>query len=139
MDPIVDSKSAALDLSSEEVRTLVDLGFIALMRGQTKCAEALFRGVQAARPQEDAGHIGAALVLLHAGDAASAVRLLRARAPKDANRVFLGLALLRLGDFAEAEEVLKDVVATGQEQALSELATTMLTSYPETERMLLPR
>jgi thioredoxin-like negative regulator of GroEL len=133
------TEPTALDLDTEEVRVLVDLGFMAVMRGHVQHAGILFKGVQVARPQEDAGYIGEALLLIQKGDIASAAALLRVRPPSDANRVFLGMALLQLGETAEAEQVLQDVVATAREPAMIEMARTLLVPADDTNRNPLPR
>jgi thioredoxin-like negative regulator of GroEL len=133
------TEPTALDLDADEVRVLVDLGFMAVMRGHIQHAGTLFKGVRAARPQEDAGYIGEALLLIQTGDIAGAAAMLRLRPPSDANRVFLGMALLQLGETVEAEQVLRDVVATAREPALIEMARTLLVSAGERDQNLLPR
>jgi thioredoxin-like negative regulator of GroEL len=101
-----------VELKSEDVRTLVDLGFIALSHGMNDKAAAIFAGAQAARPAQEAGFIGAALVNLARGELDAAVKTLRSLPPSDAARTFLAMALNRSGDRAAAREILTDVVST---------------------------
>jgi predicted Zn-dependent protease len=133
------SETTALDLSSDEVRALADLGFIALFRGRIREAEALFKGLCAARPQDDAGPIGIALLLMRAGDVTGAIKLLKSRPRSDANQTILGMALLRLGERAEAEAILRDVAATASESAHASMAAMILSSAAEDRQPLLPR
>jgi thioredoxin-like negative regulator of GroEL len=101
-----------VELKSDDVRTLVDLGFIALSRGRNDEAAAIFAGAQAARPAQEAGFIGSALVSLARGELDAAVKTLRALPPTDAARTFLAMALNRSGDRTTAREILTDVVRT---------------------------
>jgi Flp pilus assembly protein TadD len=101
-----------VDLKSDDVRTLVDLGFIALSHGRNDEAAAIFAGAQAARPAQEAGFIGSALVSLARGNLEAAVKTLRSLPPTDAARTFLAMALNRTGDRAAAREILMDVVRT---------------------------
>ena len=126
-------------LNSDEVRMLVDLGFVAVTRGMEAQAAAIFDGVQAIRPDQDASYIGPALILMNKGDVASAIKLLRSRPPSDSIRLFLGMALLRLGEIAEGEAVLHDLVATAREPALVELGNLLLASAGDSQRPLTPR
>ena len=99
-------------LDTDDVRTLVDVGFIALSRGLDQHAAAIFEGVRAARPEAEAGPLGLALVHLLRGEVDPAVRLLRALPPSDAALTYLGIALLRQGAAQEARALLGDVAAT---------------------------
>jgi hypothetical protein len=113
-------------LEPDDVRLLVDIGFMALSRGLDGPAAAIFAGVAAARPAQEAGPIGTALVQLHRGEVEAAVRGLRALPPSDAARLFLGLALGRQGAAAEARAVLADVAATATDPAHARSAQAML-------------
>jgi hypothetical protein len=113
-------------LDSDELRMLVDIGFIALSRGADRHAEAIFAGVQAVRPGEEAGHLGAALVHLYRGEVDPAVAILRKLPPSDAAQTFLGLALSRRGEGDEASRVLNGVVATAPDTAFASLARDLL-------------
>lgn len=99
-------------LEPDDMRTLVDIGFMALSHGFDGQAATIFAGVEAARPDQEAGHLGTALVHLYRGEVDRALAILRKLPPTDAARMFLGLALTRGADQAEARAVLSDVVAT---------------------------
>ncbi len=111
---------------SEDVRNLVDIGFIAVSRGLDSKAEAIFAGVRALRPREEAGFIGGALVDLYRGECAEAVSKLRSLQPTDAAQLFLGMALARTGDQGEASQILANVARTAAEPAVTALAAQLL-------------
>lgn len=117
-------------LESDDVRTLVEIGFMALMRGQAEAAAEIFAGVVAARPAQEAGHIGTALVQLHRGDPEAAAATLRRLPPSDAARLFLGLAVSRTGRIAEARAILADVASAAAETPHSASARAMLDALP---------
>ncbi len=126
-------------IESKDVRTLVDLGFIAVTRGLDKHATAIFDGIRAVRPDEDAAYIGPALLMIQKGDMNGAIKLLRSRPPSDSIRLFLGMALLRHGDISDAIDVLQDVIATARDGAFTELAKNMLSATAADGPSLLPR
>jgi Flp pilus assembly protein TadD len=115
-----------VELKSDDVRTLVDLGFIALSHGRTDEAAAMFAGAQAARPAQEAGFIGTALVSLARGNPEAAVKTLRSLPPTDAARTFLAMALNRSGDRAAARDILIDVVRTAGGTTHAALARELL-------------
>jgi Flp pilus assembly protein TadD len=119
-------------MQSEDVRALADLGFVALSRGMDQHAIAIFQGVKAARPQQEAGNLGIALVHMLRGDLDQAVKLLRELGPSDAALTFLGMALARQGDTAEATRVLNNVVATAKGTSYAALAADTLASLGKT-------
>ncbi len=96
-------------LTTEDVRNLVDIGFMALSRGLDEPAQTIFAGVKAARPEQEAGPLGLSLVALHRGEIDEAIRILRALPPSDAALTFLGLALRRHGDLDEARTIFTEV------------------------------
>jgi thioredoxin-like negative regulator of GroEL len=118
-----------VELKSDDVRTLVDLGFIALSHGRNDKAAAIFAGVQAARPTQEAGFIGSALVSLARGEFEAAVKTLRSLPPTDTARTFLAMALNRSGDRAAAREILMDVVRTAGGTPDAALARELLDEF----------
>jgi thioredoxin-like negative regulator of GroEL len=118
-----------VELKSDDVRTLVDLGFIALSHGRNDAAAAIFAGAQAARPAQEAGFIGSALVSLARGELEAAVKTLRSLPPTDAARTFLAMALNRSGDRTAAREILMDVVRTAGGTPHAALAREMLDEF----------
>lgn len=113
-------------LEANDIRNLVSLGFIALFRGLYDHAATIFEGVQAARPTQEAGFIGRALVSLARGEIESAVKTLRALPPTDGARTFLAVALLRQGDYAEAHDILSELKAHAGDSAYFTLASAIL-------------
>lgn len=109
-------------LETEDVRLLVEIGFIALSAGLDGDAETIFAGVQAARPREEAGPLGLAMVHMARNQLDQAVATLRALPPSDAALTYLGLALARRGDAAEARNVLAGVVETAPDTPFAALA-----------------
>jgi Flp pilus assembly protein TadD len=113
-------------LEAEDVRALADLGFIALSRGLDTHAEAIFAGVSAARPEQEVGAIGSALVLMLRGDVEGAIAALRKLGPGDHVQAFLGLALARQGMNDEARDILSDVARHAPDSPIGELARGIL-------------
>jgi hypothetical protein len=115
-------------MQAEDVRALTDLGFLALSRGMDQHAMAIFQGVRAVRPQQEAGAIGIALVHLLRNEPDQAIKLLRSVGPSDAGLTFLGIALSRQGDLAEAKRLLSNVASTAAGTAYGNLAAETLAS-----------
>jgi hypothetical protein len=115
-------------MQSDDVRALADLGFLALSRGMDQHAMAIFQGVKAVRPQQEAGNIGIALVHLLRNELDQAIKVLRGIGPSDAGLTFLGIALSRQGDLAEAKRLLAKVVSTGAGTPYGNLAAETLAS-----------
>jgi len=115
-------------MESDDVRTLADLGFVALSRGMDRHAMTIFEGVKAARPQQEAGPLGIALVHMLRGDLDQAAKLLRELGPSDAALTFLGMALARQGNLTEARRLLGNVIATAKGTPYAALAAETLES-----------
>lgn len=117
-------------LETDDTRLLTEIGFIALSAGLDAPAEKIFRGIEAARPTQEAGPIGRALVHMGRGELDAAVTLLRALPPSDAALSYLGLALARRGDGAEARAILQRVARTSSDAAFIGLASAALEGLP---------
>lgn len=115
-----------MTLKPEDVRTLVDIGFIAWSRGLDAQAAKIFEAVRLVRPNQEAGFIGGALVELQLGKADRALELLRQIPPTDTARAFLGVALLKHGERGEANEVLNDVVKHAGDSPVGQMARATL-------------
>ena len=113
-------------LDSEDVRTLTDLGFLAISRGLHAHAGAIFEGVKAARPTQEAGFLGSALVHLARGEIETAIKILNGLPPSDAARVFLAIALGRQGDRAQAREILQELLKGAADTPYTALARVTL-------------
>jgi hypothetical protein len=117
-------------LETEDTRLLTEIGFIALSAGLEGPAEKIFRGIEAARPSQEAGPLGRALVHMARGELDPAITLLRALPPSDAALAYLGLALARRGDGAEAKAILQRVARTSSDAAFIDLASAVLEGLP---------
>ena len=118
-------------LETEDTRLLTEIGFIALSAGLDGQADTIFRGIEAARPGQEAGPLGRALVHLARGELDGAIAILRGLPPSDAALSYLGLALARRGDGAEAKAILQRVVRTSSDDAFVNLATATLQGLPD--------
>lgn len=113
-------------VTGEDLRMLADVGFSAVSRGETATAQAIFAGLTAARPDNEAGPIGTALVHLQRGEAETAAAILRRFPGSDAAQLFLGIALHRGGRRDAARTVLEALVGTALDPAPAEAARAAL-------------
>jgi tetratricopeptide (TPR) repeat protein len=113
-------------LETADARLLAELGFIALSAGLDRDAAAIFDGLRAARPREEAGPLGLAMVHMARGELDDAVTLLRRLPPSDAAQTYLGLALVRRGDLDEAQTILERVARTAPGTPFADLARAVL-------------
>jgi predicted Zn-dependent protease len=116
-----------VQIDTQTVRLLTEIGFMAMSRGKAREAEAIFAGVQAARPESETPAIGLALTRIGARKLDDAIRILReealTRKPESAEaKCYLGLALKLAGRSSEAEKVLREAAgaATGETKAMAE-------------------
>ena len=93
-------------LEPRDVRLLTEIGFLALRHMRCDDSRTIFAAVTALRPDQEAGHIGAALTDLLSGDVDAAIARLEKLPLSDAARAFLGLALVKQGAAGEALSVL---------------------------------
>lgn len=105
---------------------LADIGFLALSYGDLDRAEAIFKGVQAARPENEAGPLGMAMTDLARGNAQDAVEILQKLPPSDPVRLYLAIAMGSSGNKQGAEELFQDLIATANGTAFAELAAEHL-------------
>ncbi len=113
-------------LRLEDVRTLVEIGYIGLSAGLHDHAAAVFDGVQAACPSLETGIIGRALVDIARRNLGEAIRALRSLPPTDAAQAFLGMALIHNGDYVEARSILLDVCGSPCNDPATKLAHDLL-------------
>jgi len=108
---------------------LVDIGFMALTAGRLDEATDIFNGVAAARPGEEAGPLGLALVRMATGDLPAATAILKGLPPSDAALTYLGIALARQGDRNAARRALAAVAAMPPDNAFAGLAGSAMTEF----------
>jgi hypothetical protein len=113
-------------LEADDVRLLVELGFVALSAGLDRESERIFTGVVAARPGAEAGFLGLTLVQMARNELDEAIATLRALPPSDAAMAYLGLALARTGDKAEAQRIFDLVGQTAPSTPFAALAAAGL-------------
>jgi len=113
-------------LHAKDVRTLVDIGYIALSAGLYAHAAEIFDGVKAARPNHEAGFIGHALVDIARGEVGSAIKTLRSLPPSDGAQAFLAMALIHHGDREEARTILTEVISSSEDDSVVTLACATL-------------
>ena len=118
-------------LGTADVRLLAEIGFIALSAGRTRDAEAIFLGVSAARPEQEAGALGMAMTHMADGNLQGAISVLRSLAPTDAALTYLGIALARSGEIAEAKRLFSSVINTSAESPFGVLAQASLDNIDE--------
>lgn len=111
---------------AEDVRTLVDIGYIALSAGLDLHAAAIFEGVQAVRPNHEAGFIGRAVVDIARGDAGAAIKALRSLPPTDTAQTFLAITLIHYGDHEEARKLLVEVIGSAADTSAAALARDVM-------------
>lgn len=116
----------ALVLDTNDVKLLVELGFVALSAGLLKEAEVIFTGVKSARPAGEAGPLGLALLRMAQGNLDEAISILKAQRRSVAAKTFLGLALARHGDRKQAQKTLQGVIDRASGTSFAELATVGL-------------
>lgn len=125
---MTESESGVL-LETEDVRAMVDLGFMAISAGLIRHAEAIFEGVRAARPQHEAGALGLAMVHLAENRPAEAVALLKPLPPSEAVLTYLGLAQARHGERDAAGRSLRGVIASAPGTAFAEIASVAISEF----------
>ncbi|CAK0781504.1 conserved hypothetical protein [Gammaproteobacteria bacterium] len=123
----------ALEIASEWVRRVGEIGLLAAGHGEIEAAHRIFDGMVAIRPDSEYPWIGKAIAELQAGRVTEASRLLRDEAlkrnPKSLEaQAFLGLALTRAGFASEAETTLRVVSAADPDQAAGQMARALLES-----------
>ena len=109
-------------IATEDARLLAEIGFIALSAGLDQQAEAIFAGLKAAKPSQEAGPLGLAMVHMGRGELDAAIAILKALPPSDAAQTYLGLALARRGDTGEARSIFDRVIRTTRDASFSALA-----------------
>jgi predicted Zn-dependent protease len=119
------------EIEKQDVQLLADAGFLALSYGDLDRAEAIFKGVQVARPDSEAGPLGVALTDMARGNVQAAVDRLQALTPSDPVRLYLAIALGRSGDRQRAEELFRELIASASGTAFAEIAAAHLKTLHE--------
>src|SRR5436309_15964403 len=105
-----DAPAPAEILTRDELRFLVEIGFLACRSHNVNAARSIFEGLRILRPQRPFPYIGLAMASMSAGEPDEAARILRdeglrANPDDDDIQVFLGLALSEAKRHAESRGV----------------------------------
>jgi len=119
-----------VDLSTEQVRLLAELGLIAIGEGRFEEAAAITDAVAAYRPKDLAVYVARALTELRRGKPEDAVRLLETEAQKvhpdnPLLQTFLGMALMAAGYEARARAILESMTAQQADPKAAALARSL--------------
>lgn len=121
-------------LSSEEIKLLTEVGFLAASRGDAKRAKGIFIGLQKLRPQRAFAYVGLAVALMNTGRHDEAATLLTNAVERvdleeqgEVN-AFLGLALQLAGRTSESLRALH----AASECRLAQVMLGQCTAEPNT-------
>jgi hypothetical protein len=113
-------------VSSEELRILADIGFIAASRGLFDHATAIFEALKALRPEGEAGYLGHGIIDILRGAPASALTTLQDAPRTDAVYTFMGIAQMQVGNLEEGKRLLRDVCSSAEGTAFARIAAQSL-------------
>lgn len=99
------------EFTSDDVRLLADIGFLALARGSKRTARQLFNSLLILRPGSEASLVAEASFQLAIGEAQNAVEILRKAEPSDRITALLAVSLMSARQGEEAMKLLEKTVA----------------------------
>lgn len=113
------------------IKTVADIGFMAISNNMSKQAFAIFYGIEKARPDSPTAHIGYAFQYMNKKLHRDALDILHKKAlPLDEDspvtKAFIGLALMFEGRNKESEDYLTSA-STGDEAEAAAMAKELLT------------
>jgi hypothetical protein len=119
------------EISTELVRTLFEIGYVAVGRGLQSCAEDIFNALAAARPESELPLVGLAVCKINFGNFVAATTLLLEKALKinpssDIAKCFLGVAFHYCGAEKEALEIMNGIVSDGNDASALEIAKSVI-------------
>jgi hypothetical protein len=117
-------------LTSQDLRLMADIGFMAASGGFKAQATAIFAAIHIMRPQHEAGLLGGAIVHILSGDYRAATRMLEKAPVTPATRAFLGIALIHEGNAVKGRRLLQTVVETAPDTPFAQLAQDTLVNTP---------
>lgn len=120
-----------MEISTDLVKLLMEIGYVAVGSGLSAEAAAIFAGVEAARPESELPAIGLAVSQMNSGRADEAVRTLRDKAlvrkpDSQIAKSFLGLALKLAGFQADSRALLSEVVQANAHAEAVAMAQSLL-------------
>jgi hypothetical protein len=126
-------QSRSTVLNTNEIRLLMEIGFMSCGSGNTVAANSIFSGLLAVRPKAPQCFIGLAMARIEAGAAQDAVSLLRSAshfpfAKTIEYKIFIALSLIAAKRRDEAERELRQLLLDSQSEcAEHRLACALLT------------
>ncbi|MDR0742042.1 MAG: hypothetical protein LBE98_01090 [Puniceicoccales bacterium] len=126
-----DTSKSDLPVSTEMVRCLMEVGYVATGRGLQSQATNIFNGIVAARPSSEFPLIGLAVCKLNFGYVVEAAKILAEQALKlnpssGTAKCFLAVAIKALGKEAEARDLMRQVCNNTTEPAAKAMAESFL-------------
>lgn len=119
-----------IPISDEELRVLLETGYILREAAKFDDAEAVFRGVMEFLPDSDVPQVGLGTVFLQRGDFQNAEEICRTATEKNPSslyaRVHFAEALLFQKKRDEAEEILNELVSENPDSPHSHTAQALL-------------
>jgi len=119
-----------VNLSTETVQQLTEMGFVAVGNGMFAEAETIFAGVAAARPDSELPLIAQGINQMNAGKVSDAIHTLQAAVQKNPESAMamscLGVALKLAGLSAASEDVCQQVVQENRHAEAVALAKSLL-------------
>jgi len=111
-----------MDVPSQAVRTLMEVGVAAVGAGFYRQALTIFEGIEAVRPDSEGPAIGAALAYMNSNAPEEAVKVLRegalAKSPDSLEaKMILGVALKLARRNSECDSVIKELKASNDPRA----------------------
>jgi hypothetical protein len=119
------------EVCTDLVRTLLEIGYVAVGRGLQSHAEDIFHGLIAARPESELPIIGLAVCKMNFGDFASATKLLsedaiRINPASSMAKCFLGVVSHYCGAKNETLAIMNEVVESGNDESAVNIAKSVL-------------
>jgi Flp pilus assembly protein TadD len=119
------------EISTDLVKTLFEVGYVAVGRGLQSYAEDIFNALAAARPESELPIVGLAVCKMNFGAFTVAATLLAERALKinpssDIAKSFLGMILYLCGAKDKALAVMKDVLDNGTDASALSIARNII-------------
>ncbi|MDR0595327.1 MAG: hypothetical protein LBF94_01330 [Puniceicoccales bacterium] len=119
------------EICTDLVKTLFEVGYVAVGRGLQSYAEDIFNALIAARPESELPIVGLAVCRMNFGDFTSATALLMQKAlvinpASDIAKSFLGMISHCCGANKEALLIMNEVISSGKDPSAISLAQNVI-------------
>ena len=119
-----------MDVSSDLIRELMDIGMLAAYQGLCPQAQAIFNAVRAVRPDSEIPYIGHGIAFLNANRAKHAIMAFEGALQKNPDsgfaKCYLGMACKMTGAADRAEQLLNEVISDSGDQEAVVMAENFL-------------